>query len=451
MKKSADSIQAVSTTGVVFMVVGMGMVLFEFQTDFMLRRLGVWGRGIMLACGTALSVWGLKDVISGFWPRLAGRGYHVRIPLEGWLYLMIMVVLFVGALIGRNNPLLMVFSMMVGPFVINGWYTFTMLRGLRVGRELPPRMMAGKTLSVTLTLTNPKTWLSAWLMVVRDSVTHHSGSIVPEVLFVQVPGGGKRRGHYQLRLDERGRYLLGPVDVASRFPLGLVERGLRLDVPDQLLIYPRIGRLHPEWRRLLQHSAELVSHVRPQSGPFNDELHRLREYRAGDDPRRIHWRTSARMNELMVCDYQESRDRDLVLIVDAWRPDRTTSEQNEQLEYGLRFAATIVMDQVHNGRASALLVHLAGKRLFQWDGDSGDHHTDELLDGFALLEPSRQPIETIFEGLDFDQSRSRRTVLVTTRPDEVRAYLADHPDPLGNEVQVFGASRDELAAIYEEN
>jgi uncharacterized protein (DUF58 family) len=449
--KSSDSVQSVSTTGVIFMVVGMGMVLFEFQTDFMLRRLGLWGRGIMLACGTALSVWGLKDVIASFWPRLAGRGYHVRIPLEGWLYLLIMIVLFMGALIGRNNPLLMVFAMMVGPFVMNGWYTFTMLKGLKVSRDMPPRMMAGETLSVTLTLTNPKSWLSAWLMAVRDSVTHRSGSIVPEVLFVRVPGGRERRGHYQLRLDERGRYLLGPVNIASRFPLGLVERGLRLEAPGELLIYPRIGRLHPEWRRLLQHSAELVSHVRPQSGPFNDELHRLREYRAGDDPRRIHWRTSARMNELMVCDYQESRDRDLVLIVDAWTPHRPTADQVEQLEFGLRFAATIVMDQIRNGRASALVVHLAGKRTFQWDGDSGDHHTDELLDGFALLESSRRPIDEIFQGLENDPSRSRRTVVVTTRPEPMHAHLADAPDQFGGDVQVFGTTREELAGIYEEN
>ena len=41
---------------------------------------------------------------------------------------MIMIVIFSGSLLGRSNMLMLVFSMMAGPFVVNGWITYSMLK-----------------------------------------------------------------------------------------------------------------------------------------------------------------------------------------------------------------------------------------------------------------------------------------------------------------------------------
>lgn len=447
-----QSIKSISVTGIVFVVLGLGMVLYEFQSEFMLQRLGLLGRGIMLVCGTALSVWGLKEVIAGYWPRLAGKGYHFNIPLEGAVYLLIMIALFVGSLIGRNNPLMMVFAVMAGPFIMNGWFTFTMLKGLKVSRELPERIMAGEPFTVSLTLGNPKSWMSVWLMLLRDAATHPAGAVLPEVLFVRVSPASQRRGHYQLQLNERGVYRFGPVNISTRFPLGLVQRGLTLETPGQLLVYPRLGRLHPEWRRQAQHAVELISHVRPQVGTYHDELHRLREYRAGDDPRRIHWPTTARMNELMVCDYQESRDRDLVVIVDAWVPERPERQDHDRVELALRFAATIVMDQLHSYRGSSLRARIVGKQIFEWSGGGGEHHTDELLDGFALAESSSRSMPgDLIAGLELEDLGQRRTIIITPRPQTWHDDPTIAAEMRGRDAQIFGAIPDELSSIFEDH
>src|SRR5690606_37164541 len=97
---------------------------------------------------------------------------------------------------------------------------------------------------------------------------------------------------------------------------GLVERGLVLDVPGQILVSPRLGRLTSRWRHEHQTATELAHERKPRRGAFDDEFHRLREYRTGDSPQSIHWRTSARRNELMVREYHQSRDRHLVVILD---------------------------------------------------------------------------------------------------------------------------------------
>ncbi len=443
-------LRRMSLNGAALMLVGLGLAFFELRTDFMLSRLGIGGRIVILLCGTSFSVWGLKNIIVSFLPQMAGRGLMFRLPKEGAFFLLITIVLLVGALIGRNNLLMMVFCVMVSLFVINGKFTFTMLRRLHVRRRLPERVMAGDTFVVTMELENRKSWLSAWMMQLKDEVTHTSGTLSPEVLFVRIPPRGVMRGHYQLRLRERGRYHFGPVAVLTRFPFGLVERGVGLDVDDEILVYPRLGHLRPNWRHKLPFSAALASRLKPSLGPFHDEMHRLREYRPGDDVRMIHWRTSARMNELMVQEYHESRDRDLLLIVDAWLPLYSSPEERESIERGLRFAATVCVDYLQENRQTSLAVRLVGRRTEDWGGELAEYHSLRLLDQFALLEPDHHDFSRLRGGLPWEHHSQSRVLIVSSRPEAVRQEFLPTL-PLGSgDVAVVGMSDRELSGMFQD-
>ena len=52
-------------------------------------------------------------------------------------------------------------------------------------------------------------------------------------------------GRYQARLMQRGKYEFGPLRLATRFPLGLVDRSLIFDVRNEVLVHPRIGLACP--------------------------------------------------------------------------------------------------------------------------------------------------------------------------------------------------------------
>ncbi|MDA7527883.1 DUF58 domain-containing protein [Planctomicrobium sp.] len=439
----------ISFPGVIFMIIGLGLVIFEMQTGLLLNRIGTTGRIVIFVCGTGFSVWGLKEVIAGFFPGYSKTGYSFKLPQEGYLYLVIMFVFFVGSLIGRNNLLLLVFASLAGPFVMNGWFTFTMLRLLRVSRVLPERVMAGEPFTTTLILENRKTWLTIWLMTVHDAVSRGDFWFSPEVLFVRVPSSSSRQGHYQLRLKQRGAYEFGPVRITTRFPLGLVERGNRIEIIDEFLVYPRTGHLTSVWRKQLQNSTELVSGVRTMAGPFNDEMSNIREYRQGDDPRMIHWRTSARTTELMVREYEESRDRDLLLIIDGWLPQQSDPVQEENFERGLRFATTVCMEHLRSSRISSLYVRLTGEENLEWRGDQGEAHVDELLDAFSRTDGNYQiEASQLFEDLDRVKSGKRRVVIITARPEEVREALQANPEHRLQDAQIYGTSREELLPVF---
>lgn len=437
------------------MAVGLGFTVIELTTGFIQGRLGPFGHTTILGCGMLFSIWGLKELIAGWWPRLGRNGLirnRFHIPLEGWAFLLIMFVLFIGSLLGRSNPLMLVFSMMAGAFVMNGWLTFTFLKGVSVTRQLPARVMAGEPFSVEVALRNRKSWLSAWLMTVKDHVSARQTELAPEIAFIRVAPGEQQRGHYQLVLAQRGVHQFGPVHIDTRFPLGLVERGLNLAVANTLRVYPRLGRLAPDWKRKLDNAMEQTTSQVAKSGLFEDEFHSLREYRAGDDLRSVHWRTSARRNELMVRQYRDSRDRSLLVLLDAWLPAGSGEGELEGFELALSFAATLCVEATRNGRESRTTLAVQGREAAVWRGGAGGQKIEELLDLLADLQPQpNREIAPLFELTKADRSHQPRMLLLSRRPPEVQREiqrLSSQDRALGS-IQILEIGSPELQRIFE--
>lgn len=403
------------------------MVVVEFAQGFILDRLGQAGRYLIVGSGLFFSIWGLKELIAGWYPHLGNRGVarnKFGVPFEGGIFFLIMIVCFVGALLGRSNTLMMVFSLLFGPFVINGWAAFTMLQHLAIERVLPGRVMAGDSFTVEVRLKNQKTWLSIWMMRVTDLIMSRAERMTADVHFPRVPPSGTGHQRYRCLLTQRGRYDLGPVTVHATFPFGLIERGIVLPAVDSLLVYPRIGKLHPKWRRRLLQAQELVTENRPRSGPFDDDFHKLREYRTGDDPRAIHWKTSARRNELMVREYRESRDRSLVVLLDAWVPTTGTEDDRRRIELGISFAATACLDQLKRSREGGVTLIVTSTILTSWT-TAGNRRTEPLLDLLALLEPTPKASldRLLLEAAARHSPVGNRTILITPRPRAAQAAL----------------------------
>lgn len=419
-----------STAGFGGVLVGLGLIAFELRYNLLLARLGEVGRVVLVVCATGFVLWGLKELVIGWWPQVSRRGFarhRSGLPVEGRAYILVMVVLFVGALLGRSNPLLLVFALMAGPFVANAWISFTLLKGLTVTRHAPERVMAGEPTSIELALRNNKSHISGWVITVRDQVASAAERLPAEVLIPRVPPSSTRTGHYRLRLMHRGRYEFGPLSISTRFPLGIVERGLTVSQPGTILVYPRIGRLTSQWSQRLLHATDLVPQMSPRSGPFDDEFHKLREYRRGDDLRAIHWKTTARRNELMVREFRESRDRQLMVLLDAWRPLRATETELERSELAISLAASICLHHLRVSRDSHLYFGALADPFVEWDSSS--EATDSLLEALALLAPtSSREMAPLKSAAILRRGGRARTLLITTRAAEATRALSRTTD-----------------------
>lgn len=382
-----------SLAGFTALVVAASLAVVYFRWPFMHAGWPDWFFPLFWAFEIGAILFGIGAIVMPDLPESWLRRIptvtrnRVLIPREGIGYLLIMVVLFIGSSLTKSNTLLLVFAMMAGPFVVNGWITYTMLTNVLVKRRTPARAMAGELFSVQVDLTNQTPLISIWMMVAQDQVSFGDLSWQPTLLFARVPPQSMQSGHYQIRLMNRGRHHFGPLQVNSRFPLGLIERGSIFREHCEMLIYPRIGRLTPRWKRQLLGASELVESARPRAGAFNDEYHHLREYRIGDSPRDIHWRSSARRSTLIVREYQQNREHQLLLVIDLHQESRADATAKSVTELMLSLAATICIEHRREAKGASLTVVAGGHDQWRWQASSNAGSLETLLDHLAEAEP----------------------------------------------------------------
>lgn len=421
--------------GVGAIICGGGLLLGLQRLPWLAQHRAGFSRWVLVALAIGLLLWGITRLLA----LARSRQTATRRPIwnrnrmvitrEGIVYITIMSVMFLGSIIGRTNMLMFVFAMMIGPWVLNGWIAFSMLRRTHAKRVLPHRVMAGEMVSVEIEVANHKWFLSSWLLAARDQVTHVRDRFQASALFVRVLARQSRRGHYFVRFSQRGEYSFGPLELTTHFPLGLVERGLLFNEFARLIVHPRVGRMTSRWRSDLWNATEVVERRRMRAGLFDDEFHRIREYRLGDNPKAIHWRTTARRGELMVREFQQTRDRDLVLLVELWQPVHPTTSDTDRVELAISFAATVLHENLRQSREARLRMIVVGSQTFAWDQLSS---LEQALDQLALA--SAAPTADIRPVIDEAMQRisgSSRVVVVSSRPrSELLTRTRDVAEPV---------------------
>lgn len=446
-----DTRRRAPLAGMVAMVCGGGLLLSIQRLPWLAGRWRGFSRWVLIGLAVGLLLWGIKQLLTAARSsqtatrRPVWNRNRMAITREGIVYVTIMSVMFLGAIIGRTNMLMFVFAMMIGPWVLNGWIAFSMVRRTHTKRVLPQRAMAGELVSMEIEVANRKWFLSSWLLAARDQVAHVRDRFQASALFVRVPAGQTRSGHYLVRFSQRGEYSFGPLELTTHFPLGLVERGLLFNDFAKLIVHPRVGRMTSRWRSDLWNATELAEQRRMRAGLFDDEFHRIREYRPGDNPKAIHWRTTARSGELMVREYQQTRDRDLVLLVELWQPAQPTTADLDRVELAISFAATVLHENLRLSREARLRMIVVGSQTSAWDHLSSlEHALDQLALASASANANVRPV--IDETMQHISSSSR-VVVVSARPrDELLTRTRGADEPV--ELLCLSAEADDLSPYF---
>ena len=352
---------------------------------------------------------------------------RMLLPREGIVYLGIMLVIAIAALTGGNpdtgNMLLLIFGMMAGPFVFNGWIVVAMLARVKVSRHLPVSVSAGTWFSAEIRMKNDKKFLSSRLVEVRDVIQGKRVRDEGRVVFVRVAPGERRSAHYDICISRRGLYAFGPLRLSSRFPLGIGERGHVVSADDEVIVHPKIGRLLPAWTRRERELAESVTRSNARVGLFDDEFHGIREYRSGDNPRAIHWRSSARHGHMMVKEHEQHREADLIVLLDLY----SSKELSEALqERAISLAATICVEQTRMSSSGRYRLLIAGQEFQNIECSGSAGFRDAALKELAVCEssPKAQLATMLLAVCQSYLAPNSRFVLITPRPEAAR-LLAD--------------------------
>ncbi len=297
------------------------------------------------------------------------------------------------------------FLLYLGILLVGGGYLLTRfgLSDLEAGYTLDRlHAQVGDTLRATYTLRNrsplPKLWLEA-----------HNPSTLP----VPLPGRALALGSRAERswiarvpLVRRGHFRVDPMRIRSGDPFGLFEATATVGSGHTVIVYPRVEAL-PGWR--LPPVALEGTHVRPERSQQTSPLvTSVRPYVPGDAFSRIHWKSSARQQELQVKEFDIERTADVWLFLDLERRVHTGAGEESTLEAGVRLAASIAGRALVENRAVGLQASAVRNHVLP--PDRGNRQ--------------RQKVMQLLASVDADGSVPLTEALVTALPRLRRGMTA---------------------------
>lgn len=166
---------------------------------------------------------------------------------------------------------------------------------------------------------------------------------------------------------------LGPVRSVRQDPLELLRREVTWTEPEVIYVHPRTVRLENSSSGFVRDLEGLTT-----KNLTNDDLafHALREYMPGDDLRHVHWRSTARTNQLMIRQFEETRRSQFVILLDT----RAASYADED-EFELAVSIAASMSRSAQMEGKEVTVFTAETTLVGPTPAS-------LLDAYSAIDPS---------------------------------------------------------------
>ncbi len=250
-------------------------------------------------------------------------------------------------------------------------------------RIQPARVQAGQPVTVDLRLENPGRTPTG-LMLLEDTVPYVLGSR-PRFVIDQLRPRWHREMTYTLRSDVRGRYALGPLSVRMSDPFGFVELSRSFHTRTALVVTPVI---HPLPTTSLSGDWSGTGDNRPRAfAAAGTEDITVREYRLGDDLRRVHWRSTARTDELMVRREEQPHQSRVTILLDTRAASHRGSGPASSFEYAVSAAASVASHLAGNGFVVRMLMDRDGATDIAWHdrGISAPAEVQMLLESLAVV------------------------------------------------------------------
>lgn len=267
----------------------------------------------------------------------------------------------------------------------------------------PRRAFYGETVTFTTEVTNRKPLPLAWLEVIDElpvELEVVKGRVIPSlrqrrqhlVNLFSVRWYERVRRHFTVRCTARGYFPLGPVRLRSGDIFGFTVRGVDVDRTDHLLVYPRVVPLEALGLPALHPLGDLGAR-RPL---LEDPTRTIgaRGYTPTDPIRRIHWKASAKAQDLRSKLYEATTSHRFALFLNLDTLGRYAEYRGfvrAVLELNILTAASILNWAITAGHLTGLYANgylPQGLRWIRIPPSSGNAHLAAMLEALAKVFPT---------------------------------------------------------------
>src|SRR5829696_2337583 len=296
-----------------------------------------------------------------------------------------------GLVLGERDLLRVAVFLAALPLVAATVVARTRFR-LSCTRDLAPaRAVVGQPATARLVLQNVS-FLPTGLLLLEDEVPYTLGGR-PRFTVDRIGPGQHRTVHYPIRSDARGRYRIGPLRLRLADPFGLVELTRSFTAVDTLTVVPAVHalpsvRLGGAW----ESGGESVSRSVAIRG---DDDAATREYRNGDDLRKVHWRSTARVGKLMVRREERPWQARATLLLDTRADAHRGEGPGSSFEWAVSAVASIGSHVARRGYSLRLLTDAgvaAGGADMSDEGALLDHLAEVRVSRNRSLEAVTGPV-----------------------------------------------------------
>ncbi len=240
-----------------------------------------------------------------------------------------------------NNLLYLLLGSMLGFIIVSGWLSEQAISGLHIERHIPSAVTVGQPMRLAYHVRNVKKRLPTLAVEISEQG-------LPESAFLaHVAAGATAEARSTNSFVRRGIYPLGTVTLSTAFPFGMFLKQRDIHIAAEVVVWPRTDRSvrapSPGGGRV----PRLGVSSRGTAGTTG-EYRSLRAYRPGDDPRDIHWRSSARLREPVIREYERDGAETRWICLD------TRAEPTDAAEVAVEVAASLAARAVAEARPVAL-------------------------------------------------------------------------------------------------
>ena len=279
-------------------------------------------------------------------------------------------------------------------------------------RTLGAWVVAGDLLREQFILTNRGKLPVLWARI-RDQ-SQVPGYRVDRVETVE--GEGERSWTTTGVCQRRGVFQLGPWDVEMADPLGFFMVTHHYPDSATIMVYPRASRL-PHFDLPRGRAPGRAS----SSQRANEDtilVGGLRAYSPGDPLRRIHWKATARHDDLKVHDFDREPSGDVWLIVDMDSQVQAGRDAEATQEYAVILAASLAARFLRQGERRAVGLLISGRHPVILPPGRGQPQSWRILDALARAEPAPDlALEQLLRQSGPSLGSGRTLVIVTPSQD----------------------------------
>lgn len=351
------------------------------------------------------------------------------------IFLAALAALLAGLLTGRSimfNLAYVLGFVIIGSFV----WAYANINWVHLSRNTRTRRtQVGRPLEERFTVRNtgilPKLWLE-----VRDA-TDLPGHL-PSYVLTNLGRKSSFTWRATTICQQRGRYQLGPVRIRTSDPFGLFPMERDWPVTNNVVVFPLTFELH---------QFALPIGMLPGGDALRRRTHYVttnaagvRDYAPGDSFSRIHWRSTARRDRLVVKEFELDPMADIWIVPDmaifshiapvhpesasislntlpAWMRLEEFKLPASTEEYTVSIAASLAQYFLRRDRAVGLLAYGQSNEIVQ--PDRGERQLTRMLETLAVLRAEGQvALQDMLHAQIHLFPRGTTVIAVTSNPDE---------------------------------